>query len=144
MNRINSKSRIIIGFVLIFQVLTSCISKDASVNNDLTLSFEYVPDGGSDILKTNNMNEEIIKTRKIKDSIEISVYKWIGVPIDDYNGKCELKSDTLYVYYWEELKEVNKNSPQVALILRSQFKYMIKKVKYKNIVVEEKNTEYIK
>ena len=144
MNLINSISRIIIGFVLIFQVLTSCNSKNVDEDNNLTLSFEYVPEGGQGILKSNYMGEEIIKTKKNKDNIEISVYKWIGVTIDNYNGKCELKSDTLYLYYWREIKEANKDSPQVALILQSQFKYKIKKVKYRCVVVELADNKYIK
>ena len=144
MNRVNSISSIIIGFVLIFQVLTCCNSKNIDEDNNMTLSFEYVPEGGQDILQFNNMDEEIIKTKKNQDNIEISVYKWIGVPIDSYNGKSELKSDTLYLYYWKEIKEANKDSAQVALIRQSQFKYKIKKVKYKCIVVKLTNNKYIK
>ena len=144
MNRVNSVNNIIIGFVLILQVLTSCNSKDVGADNDLTLSFDYVPEGGQGILQSNNMNEEIIKTKENQDNIEINVYKWIGVPIDGYNGKCELKSDTLYLYYWKEIKEANKDSAQVALIRQSQFKYKIKKVKYKCIVVKLTNNKYIK
>ncbi|WP_264564799.1 hypothetical protein [Flavobacterium sp. N3904] len=144
MNRVNTISSTVIGFVLIFQVLTSCNSKNVDEDNNLTLSFEYVPEGGQGILQSNDMNEKIIKTKKNQDNIEISVYKWIGLPIDTYNGKCELKSDTLYLYYWREIKESYKDSAQVALTLESQLKYKIRKVKYRRIVVELKDNKYIK
>lgn len=128
---------------------TSSFTKSAEVKheldfNDLNFSFEFISLGGKGILQSNDTKEEIIKTKENKDTIEINVYKWLGVPLGSYKGKCELKSDTLYIYYWEEIKEMNRNSARAAVILQSQLKYKIRKVKYKNRVVKLKDVDYVK
>ncbi len=112
--------------------------------DDLNFTFKYISLGGRGILKSHNTNEEIIQTKENKESIEINVYKWLGAPIGSYEGKCELRSDSLYIYYWEVIKEIDRNSARAAVILQSQLKYKIRKVKYKNRVIKLKDVEYIK
>lgn len=134
----------IIRFVSLLITLTSCNSKVVEKDTDVNFSFEYNSLGGKGILESHDTKAEIIKTKENEDSIEIDVYKWLSVPIGNYKGRCELKSDTLYIYYWEEIKEVDKNASRAAVILQSQLKYKIRKVNYKTRVVKLKDVAYVK
>lgn len=143
MNHLNALFRVSIKYTLIALLLISCNSKEAENNDQLNISFQYSPQGGEGKLISKYLGEEIIELKENKDTIEIDVYKWLGVPIETYNGRCELKSDTLFLRYWEEIQKANIDLPHAALVLKSKLVYKIKKVNYKSIVVL-KDTIHVK